>query len=199
VGEPAGRPVDADPSGGYYQPIGLFDYDQSEAGLFEARVACSLPGVTRAQFTEWTMRYVRNRNPEIDGFEALSGGEVLALDGGGAALHVSPGEKLELRVWTPLCGSEVAEDAACGGAEPYLYFDLTARELVTRTETLNASWFANAGRFSDSRTRVESAEEGGLGASVWTAPRDSGPVDVWVVVRDNRGGVVWRSAVIEVD
>jgi hypothetical protein len=197
--EPAGRPVDADPSGGYYQPVGVFDYDQNHASLFEARVSCSLPGVTREQFSDFQQRYVRNVNPQIDAVEAVREGEAVALDAAGEALRVRAGEALDLRVWTLACASELDAAARCGGAEPYLYFELASRTLVTRTETLSAAWFASAGRFRDSRTGLETSEDGSLARNVWTAPLQPGPVALWVVLRDNRGGVTWQRYAIEID
>jgi hypothetical protein len=197
-GEPAGRPVDADPSGGYYQPISLFDYNEQAASLFEARVACALPGVTRAQYAEWTTRYVRNVNPSIDAIEAVHGGEAFVLDDA-EPLQVGGVRTLALRVWAPLCGDELDAAAACGGAEPYLYFDIGSRELVTRTETLSAAWFATAGSFRDSRTALELTGDGALAENRWTVPREAGEVTLWVVLRDNRGGVSWKSARLNID
>lgn len=197
-GEPAGRPVDADPSGGYYQPVSLFDYHEQAAALFEARVACALPGVTRAQYAEWTTRYVRNVNPTIDALEAVHGGEAIVL-GDSEPLQVAGLRTLALRVWAPLCGDELAAGAACGGAEPYLYFDIGSRELVTRSETLSASWFATAGSFQDSRTVLELTDEGALANNRWEVPRDAGEVTLWVVLRDNRGGVSWKTARLHVE
>jgi hypothetical protein len=198
-GEPAGRPVDADPSGGYYQPVGLFDYTEQAASLYEARVACSLPGVTREQYVEWTMRYVRNVNPSIDAIEAVRDGEALMLEDDTDALHVSAGETLPLRAWAPQCGEDLDAAAACGGAEPYLYFDIGSRQLVTRDETLSAAWFATAGNFGESRTALDQSDDGALAENTWTAPRSTGPVTFWVVLRDSRGGVSWRRASLTVD
>lgn len=192
-GEPAGRPVDADPSGGYYQPVSLFDYNEQAASLFEARVACALPGVTRAQYAEWTMRYVRNHNPSIDAIEAVHDGEAFLLNDS-EPLQVGGVRTLALRVWAPLCGEELEATAACGGAEPYLYFDIGSRQLVTRTETLSAAWFATAGSFQDSRTGLEITDDGALAENRWTVPREAGEVALWVVLRDSRGGVSWKSA-----
>lgn len=197
-GEPAGRPVDADPSGGYYQPVSLFEFNEQAATLFEARVACSLPGVTRAQYAEWTMRYVRNVNPSIDAIEAVHGGEAFLLDEN-EPLQVSGLRSLALRVWAPLCGDELDPAAACGGAEPYLYYDIGSKALVTRTETLSASWFATGGSFQDSRTGMEITDEGALAENRWTVPREPGEVTLWVVLRDNRGGVAWKSVKLAVE
>ena len=98
-----------------------------------------------------------------------------------------------------MCGEELDAAAACGGAEPYLYFDIGSRELVTRTETLSASWFASAGSFRDSRTALELSDEGALADNRWAVPREAGEVTLWVVLRDNREGVSWKSARLHVD
>lgn len=198
-GEPAGRPVDPDPSGGYYQPISLFDYDQARASLYEARVACSLPGVTREQFTEWTQNYVRNRNPEIETLELIQDGEAVPLDPQAEPPTVRAGRPLQLRVWAAACGDDVDPDAACGGAEPYLYFDIGTREIVTRKERLRASWFATAGLFRDARTQLRRGEDGWSGLNVWTAPGSQKSVTLWVVLRDDRGGSSWQTYSLRVE
>jgi hypothetical protein len=198
-GEPAGRPVDADPSGGYYQPISLFDYTADRASLYEARVSCSLPGVTREQFAKWTQSYVRNRNPEIEALDVARGEDVLTLEPQGQPFTVRGGRSLELRVWSPLCEGKVDSAAACGGAEPYLYFDIGTREIVTRRETLRASWFATAGVFRDSRSSLVRGADGAWSGNVWTAPSRAQSVTLWVVLRDDRGGTTWQTYALEVE
>ena len=198
-GEPAGRPVDPDPSGGYYQPISLFDYDQGRASLYEARVACSLPGVTREQFAEWTKNYVRNRNPEIEALELIQGGDALPLDPEAEPVVVRAGRPLELRIWSAPCGEDVDPDAACGGAEPYLYFDIGTREIITRQERLRASWFATAGVFRNSRTQLRRGEDGSSSINIWTAPPRAQSVTLWLVLRDDRGGASWQTYALRVE
>lgn len=59
---------------------------------------------------------------------------------------------------------------------------------VSRTESLLFSWYATAGSFDSERSWDEVPQ------TSWS--RDgakSGPVEVWVVARDGRGGVAWRS------
>jgi hypothetical protein len=198
-GEPAGRPVDPDPSGGYYQPISLFDYDRGNPSLYEARVSCSLPGVTREQFAEWTRNYVRNRNPEIEALDVTLGEDVLTLDPQAEPLVIPRGRGLALRVWSALCEGEVDPDAACGGAEPYLYFDIGTRQIVTRREKLRASWFASAGEFRDSRSALVRGADGSSSANVWVAPGRAQSVTLWVVLRDDRGGASWQRYVLQVE
>lgn len=63
------------------------------------------------------------------------------------------------------------------------YPTLTASGAVgTMREQAFYSWFATAGEFSLERTRRPIRD------TVWTAPRTTGPVTQWLVVRDGRGG-----------
>lgn len=72
-----------------------------------------------------------------------------------------------------------------GAAEDYQVYDFDAQAAVTRREQLRFSWFTTAGFVSDEHTGAD-------------APRTQltvaagGPVDVWVVVRDERGGSDYR-------
>src|SRR5262249_53497106 len=65
-GEPTGRPVDPDLTGGYYQPVlGLFGIDDPALNLLNVRLACGLAGATMAQSAEYTANYVRNIAPAV--------------------------------------------------------------------------------------------------------------------------------------
>jgi hypothetical protein len=217
AGEPAGRPADPDPSGGFYQPVRVLDTDSQRYSIFETRVSCDLAGVTQAQFAEFNRRYRRNRNPELDALSVVHGstleGLAPAQSAGAAAFRVKPGQTLTLRAgWsacTPgnecgdgVCGdqetrSSCRQDCAaangCSGAEPYLFLDRTRRELVMRRESMHVAWFATAGSFRDARTgRSESEANVTTSDNLWTAPAQSGDVDLWLVLRDDRGGVGWQ-------
>jgi hypothetical protein len=65
---------------------------------------------------------------------------------------------------------------------------------------MRVSWFATLGAFRDDHTgRPE--EEFALTSSdnAWTAPAAAGPVFMWVVLRDARGGVDWQSLRLQVE
>ena len=62
--EPPGRPVDPDPTGGYYQPVRLAAGDQIAIG--EVRITCDVPGATPAQLGMLAMDTHPNTNPQID-------------------------------------------------------------------------------------------------------------------------------------
>jgi hypothetical protein len=69
------------------------------------------------------------------------------------------------------------------------------------TENLRYSWFATAGDFSDELTGGPTDIFGNepLLRTKWTAPAEVGPVRLWLVVRDERGGTYWteRSFIVQ--
>ncbi len=103
-----------------------------------------------------------------DGYAPNAHPEV-ELDLPGAA---APGETVRVRA---------AWDGAA--AEPYLLYDREARALVERTEVLTLAWFVEGGRLEGDR---------------WTLPTAPGAARVWVVLRDDRGGVGWASGAVDV-
>ena len=68
--------------------------------------------------------------------------------------------------------------------ETYVYFDPEHHELVDRDEQYRVSWFATDGAFATNHT--------GTGDNRWTGAPGS---TLWIVVRDDRGGVAWRTLV----
>jgi hypothetical protein len=217
-GEPSGRPVDPDPTGGFYQPF--IAWLDDAAVLASTRIACRIRDVG------FSSRYRKNENPAPTAFEARRrDGSVLVL-GGTDAVALDPGERIALRVGWPscpasdecgdgVCGPDetaLPEDTApagqtscaadcatpqgCGGAERYAVFDLGSQQTHLATETLSVSWYATDGSFDGPRTDglralPGSGEPGSENA--WTAPRGPGRVRLWAVVRDDRGGVSWVS------
>ncbi len=63
----------------------------------------------------------------------------------------------------------------------------------TLTENLRYSWFATAGSFSDEHTGGPTDVFGNIPLlrTLWTAPGTVGPVRLWLVQRDERGGTYW--------
>jgi len=87
----------------------------------------------------------------------------------------------------------------CTGSEPYVSLDPAARAIVDRREAIRVSWFATDGEFEHDRTgRTEEEADDASSENAWTAPAAIGDVHVWVVVRDDRGGVGFREATIDV-
>lgn len=185
MGEPAGRPVDPDPTGGYYQPVRVLDAEHGEFALYQARVRCGLPGAAQAQVVEYNQRYTDNENPEIEALRVRGGGVELP-DEGDAALRLDPSETLELRL-------EWADP------ETYAYFDPRARALSERREAMRVSWFSTGGSFREPRTG-QSEQEADVAHSdnAFTAPAEEGDITLWAVLRDDRGGVTWRAFALRV-
>jgi hypothetical protein len=88
--------------------------------------------------------------------------------------------------------------AACGGAETYLYIDPTSKQMATSRESIVASWYATAGAFDLDRAGRDGTDPTTTVNNGWTAPSTAGPVHLWVVLRDARGGVGWGSYTVTV-
>lgn len=219
-GEPAGRPVDPDPSGGYYQPVRLLVRDGGQrVTVGTTRLVCGLADATAEVAADFGKRYRRNESPAIASLSLVRGAaaEVIAPDVVGA--KVKPGEKVTLRAsWetcptAPACGDGMCgidEDVTgcaadcttprgCSGAEPYLVFDPTTRELVTRREEIRVSWFATAGEIADDVVG-RAADEAGKSdvENTWTAPAKAGEARLWLVIRDDRGGLGWQGYRVQI-
>lgn len=185
------RPVDPDVTGGYSAPVRATVDAASALGF--ARLRCNLAGVTREQSVEWARRYRPNENPAIEALERVDGASATPI-AEGAALAVAPGATVTLRVRWPACGAE----GPCGGAERYARFDPAAREIIGQREAMRVSWYTTGGRFRDVRTGRERGDEAREVSNAFTAPTAAGEMVVWVVLRDERGGVAWRALRVRV-
>lgn len=188
AGQPAGRPVDPDSTGGFYQPV-LATLPGQPSSLGGVRLDCGLPGADRDQVIDYNERHRPNRNPVLSSVEVFRDGAYVAL-AEATPLAVGVGSSVELRaVWDDCAdgteGTTPVEE--CGGAETFVMLDPEAFGIVERTELLIASWYATAGAFAEPRTGPDGASPSALNR--WSAPASPGPVELWVVLRDGRGGV----------
>jgi hypothetical protein len=214
-GEPYGRPVDPDPTGGYYQPLTLFvGAADGEIAVETTRISCGVAGASSDDVISFRQRYHANENPRID---ALGIGDV-AMTTETAPVPVARGARVKLHVTWPACPAvDTCGDGICGpdetriacaadcgkpvgcmGAERYLYFDAETRQLVARRESMRVSWFASAGTFDRDRTGRASDDAQPSSDDEWDAPEEAMTVRGWVVLRDDRGGIAWRGFVIDV-
>jgi hypothetical protein len=219
-GEPAGRPVDPDPTGGYYQPISVTLLDSRVTSMGSVRIFCPPSGLDQLQAAEFNATYRNNQGPRIDALSARTdSGESLPIPDEPDALVVAPKQVLHLEAsWqacprSAVCGdgvcgagedkSNCADDCAtpkgCPGAEDYAWFNPESRHVETRHESIRVSWFSTAGHFEDAVTgREEDEFEQSTTGDVWTAPETAGTVRVWTVIRDARGGQSFRSFLVSV-
>jgi hypothetical protein len=200
-GEPAGRPVDPDATGGYYEPVTARVEAARDLAVGAIRLRCALPEVTQAQSVEFATRYRANKNPELSRLELLRNGESLELRPEGASsepvLSLAPRERVTLRANWAECVNASAT-AGCTGAEDYVWFDPNARVLAERRESIRISWFATGGAFQSERSGRDESELETSSENDWTAPELAGAVRLWLVIRDARGGQSFQSYRLEV-
>jgi hypothetical protein len=116
-----------------------------------------------------------NRNPEIDAVQIGDAGVAIAPDG---MTSVRAGTVQRL---TPVPAADAKEQTPSG------------------LEALGYSFFATAGDLSSLRSTDTTATGQPAGTFVdWTAPDAGGPVQIWVVVRDGRGGTGWLERDVKV-
>ena len=173
--EPAGRPADPDATGGYYQPALAFDADQPT--LAPVRVRCGLANVTQETYVAWNSGYTSNVAP----FPTLH-----------TPGTVAAGDTVTLTVSWPGCGI-----GACEGAETYVVWDPEAKQLTSRREAISATWFTTGGELALARNGRDGADSATEVDNTWTAP-DAGAAALWVVLRDERGGVGFSGTVLTV-
>jgi hypothetical protein len=173
-GMPPLRPRDPDVSGGYYQPLRLV------AGMVDGfaleRVTCDLARAGADLAVQYAATYTANTNPTLTPLAATLNGAVLPLD------QIPAGKTIDLGVgWPP------------ESVETFPVFDVAAAALVPHRESMRVSWFATAGSFAHEVTGRSEDETATTTTDGWTAPSTPGPVHLWVVLRDSRGGIDYAS------
>ncbi len=222
-GQTPGRPVDPDPTGGYYQPVRLIAPKEGGdvVGIGETRLACGLAGATPDVLEEFQTRYHANVNPAVATLAAV-GGASFQTDDNGVANPVQRGAHLTLRVGWAVCPSkDVCNDGVCGpdenaascpadctetktkavgctGAERYVALQLATQALADQRESIGVAWFATAGSFDADRTGRGTDDVAATSDNGWQVPGEPGPVHLWVVLRDDRGGVGWAEYLFDV-
>jgi hypothetical protein len=195
-GQPPTRPADPDTTGGFYQPIRATW--QSDAGPLLAftleRITCRLANAAVDIAASYAMDYVPNNNPQVADLVLDPAGAMTALytagqTGAPAAATVSAGQKVTLQA-----------DFSPDSAETFIYWNttVTALPLPTQRESLSLAWFTTGGQFEHDVTGRSQTETETFTQNVWTAPTTPGPVHFWTVLRDDRGGIDFASAEIDV-
>ena len=218
-GQPSGRPVDPDTTGGYYQPLRVLATTAGGdvTGIAETRLSCGLAGASADQSAAFNARYRANVNPIVDSLVVV-GGATWTPDTGGATNVVAAGQKFTLRVaWATcpvfdvcgdgICGpdetmsgcpGDCTKPAGCTGAERYVSFDLASQTVVDQREGMHVAWFATAGGFDVDTTGRDASDTTSSSDDGWVAPSQPGTVHLWVVLRDDRGGTGWAGYVVDV-
>jgi hypothetical protein len=241
-GQPQGRPVDPDFTGGFYQPVRVLAPGPTSniVAIGETRLTCDPAGAPPDQFTAFTQRYHPNTNPLV-GSLGVKGAAAWAV---GMPNRTFAGQHLTLEVsWKdcPMmdtvkdgfcgpdetgascstCGPGVAVDATdccpptppagggapapdcahplgCTGAERYVRFDAPSASLVVQREGIAVSWFATGGAFDADVTGRAGTDPATSSDNGWLAPSQAGPILMWVVLSDDRGGTGWQTYSLDV-
>jgi hypothetical protein len=203
-GEPVGRAVDPDPSGGFYQPVRLRVSDGDVfTAIGAARLSCGISGATPEQSVDFVKRYRPNENPAIAALAIARAGSstMIAPDapGADAGATVARGEQVILRAAWESCPIGATPES-CAGSEQYVWFDPEARVVSLRREAIRVSWFTTAGALAtDSTGLAEDEADRADTDNTWTTPDTAGEARLWLVVRDDRGGVGWQSYRVRVE
>jgi len=173
------RPRDADETGGFYQPLRLRALGQTAFGL--ERITCNLPNAPLDVAVDLTKRYVPNRNPTLLPIHAQKDGEEIS------PTALAAGEDVVFEVsW------------AEADAEAFLAFDPNMQSLSLRREAMRVSWFATAGAFEHDVTGRTEEDESTSTSNPFRAPAEPGPIFLWIVLRDSRGGLDFAGYTIDV-
>jgi hypothetical protein len=174
------RPVAPDATGGFYQPVRA-DLAGAPPAIALARIRCNLPSASSAAATLFAQSYVANANPVIASVRASSGRGSASFDA------VPAGARVELEAqWT-------AESA-----ETYAYYDATDDAVGSKREAIDVAWYASAGVLDQAATGRASDDSAVASDNGWTAPAQPGAATLWVVVRDDRGGVAFETVDVTV-
>ncbi|HEX2872752.1 MAG TPA: hypothetical protein VHP33_15930 [Polyangiaceae bacterium] len=216
AGEPAGRPVDPDVTGGFYQPV-VANLDGATS-LGSIRIDCDPANLNRDDALEFRARYRVNENPKLSTVSISSGGSdpVTLTDAADAPTEVRASSVVTFRAeWDAcpvdsVCGdglctanedsANCADDCAdgmahgCTGAESYVWYDRERYRVEPRREGITVAWYASKGSFELEQTGLDEDQTGSRRSTSnsWRPGSAVGSATVWVVARDTRGGVSWR-------
>ncbi len=191
-GQPPARPADPDTTGGYYQPVRAVWQSAGQTAFALERVTCRLSNAPVSAASQYAAQYTPNANPTVAELVQDPDGTAASLYAAGQAApapagSATTGQSVVLQV-------NFADDAA----ETFLVWDVVSLTLLQQRESLRVSWFTTAGSFEHDVTGRGSDDPATFTQNRWTAPTTPGPVHIWAVLRDNRGGIDFASADIDV-
>ncbi len=206
-GESQGRPVDPDPTGGYYQPLRLLF--ASEIDIGQSRVSCGLAGASLADSATYRAQYHANRNPSV--LDVSSDAGSISQDPS-APTTMAIGATVTLTASWPtcpttdacgdgICGADESQTTCpvdctnpvgCAGAERYVNYDTLGHAIVIARETMRVAWFVTAGSMQSDGTGRDGTDFATTTSDVLTLPTTATAIHGWAVIHDDRGGVGWR-------
>ncbi|HET6150007.1 MAG TPA: hypothetical protein VFH68_20875 [Polyangia bacterium] len=204
--DPLARPRDPDVTGGFYQPVRatLPGPDGSPIRAFDLqRIQCRLGSAPIDIAGQFNNRYDPSTNP--NGYppnqNPLLAEVTLAAPGGtpDPLMAVVSGQPAPPPA-SVAAGQRVTLEASWSAeaAETFPVYDIRTVTLTPQREALRVSWFATAGVFDHDVTGRDADDPGLSAANDWVAPGVAGPVHLWLVLRDSRGGVDFAEFALEV-
>lgn len=216
AGEPAGRPVDPDVTGGFYQPV--VASLEGIPSLGSIRLDCDPANLNRDDALSFRAQYRVNENPKLSALSLSSAGSgpVTLGDASDAPTEVRAGSVVSFRAeWDAcptdsVCGdglcmanednANCADDCTagmahgCTGAESYVWYNRESYRIEPRREGISVAWYASKGSFELEQTGLDEERSASRRSTSnsWRPGTALGSATVWVVVRDTRGGVSWR-------
>lgn len=188
------RPRDPDVTGGYYLPVRVsvnvpgelrrpgMAREDALVGFGLERIYCGLANAPASMIPEYNKTYSHNRNPYIN---------FVSYQIGNDRMQVLPPVDAYVPARTELpLGSTMMFEASwtADDVETYPAYDVLSRTLVARREAMRVSWYATSGVFEHDTTGRSEEDPETYSDNTWT-PDATGPVHLWVVLRDSRGGV----------
>jgi hypothetical protein len=196
--DPNARPRDPDITGGFYEPVRATLPSPTGGapllGFDLERIQCRLanaPSDVANQFNnpyDPAMNpngYTPNNNPLLAQLTWSAGGaapSVLSPIAAGmpapAAPVVAPGQHVSL-----------AASWNADSVETFPVYSIQTASLTPQREAMRVSWFATAGELEHDVSGRASDDPAFTADNDWVAPTTAGPVHLWLVLRDSRGGV----------
>jgi hypothetical protein len=190
--QPPIRPRDPDVTGGYYLPVRLslsVPEDLRRVGMatedsivaFQLqRIYCGLANAPGTSVFQYGKEYTLNQNPVIASLTLQQPGsdpvEVPSVSAGGAPFSLASGQTVSLAASWP-----------ADSVESYPAWDVLTHTLLNHNEAMRVSWYATAGTFEHDVTGRSEFETETFADNTWT-PGAPGPVHLWIVLHDSRGG-----------
>jgi hypothetical protein len=218
---PAGRPVDPDITGGFYQPV-IANLD-GVASLGAVRIACDPANLNRDDALRYRALYRVNENPVITTLSFGVGDDPVdrELPADGAPLEMKAGSRVTLRASWDECPTESTcgdgyctanedklrceqdcgtEPRGCAGSEPYVWYNRETQRIEPRREGIAVAWFTSSGGFETEQTGLAEAEAASVTHTQnrWRVGESPGMATLWVVVRDSRGGQSWVTIPVQI-
>jgi hypothetical protein len=152
------------------------------------RISCGLANVSSTVSRQFNETYTLNRNPRLAGVSLIDDATSTTVALVSAVVsHVGQGRTVTLEAsW--------ADDSA----ESYPVYDVQTKTLITKREAMVVSWYATQGSFEHDSTGRSGDETELVTSNHWTTG-PAGHVDLWVVLRDDRGGADFVGYDLEVD